>query len=111
MYVKLIIYAPKKEKGNILKRLFQLGAGKFKNYDCYSFVSEGITTFRALENAQPKIGTKNKIREVKEVRIETICRESEYQHIIEEIKKIHPYEEPAFCVYPLFDAALGGEEL
>ena len=110
MYVKLIIYVPKKDTDMILKKLFQVGAGKFKNYDCYSFVSEGTTTFRALKDANPTTGKKNKITKVKEARIETICKETEYQYIIEEIKKVHPYEEPAFCVYPLFDAALGGEE-
>jgi hypothetical protein len=106
MYVKLIIYAPKKDKDKILQKLFSLGAGHFGNYDSYSFVSEGTTTFRALDSANPANGRKKKIIKVKEVKIETICKENEYQMIIKEIRKIHTYEEPAFCVYKIEDLSL-----
>ncbi len=106
MYVKLVVYAPKKDKDTILKKLFSLGAGKFKNYDSYSFVSEGTTTYRALAGAKPSFGKKNKMIKVKEVRIETICKELDYQRIVQEIRKIHPYEEPALCVYKISDLSI-----
>lgn len=105
-YVKLIVYAPEEYKEKMLQTLFAAGAGKFKDYDCYSFVSEGTTTFRALKNAQQRIGEKGKITTVKEVRIETICKKSAYKHILEEIRKVHPYEEPAVCVYTIDDLSL-----
>ncbi len=107
MYVKLIIYVPKNDKDNILKKLFELGVGSFNNYDSYSFVSEGTTTYRPLTNATPSKGKKNKMIKIKEVRIETICKENEYQMILQEIRKIHSYEEPAVCVHPLTDLSLG----
>ncbi len=106
MYVKLVVYVPKKDKEKILEKLFSLGAGHFGNYDSYSFVSEGTTTFRALKGANPVKGKKNKIVKLKEVKIETICKENEYQMIIKEIRKIHPYEEPAFCVYRIEDLTI-----
>lgn len=106
MYVKLVIYVPKEDKDKILKKLFSLGAGNFGNYDSYSFVNEGTTTFRALDNSAPTKGKKNKITKIKEVRIETICKENEYALIIKEIRKIHPYEEPAICVYKIEDLSL-----
>ncbi len=106
MYVKLIVYIPKEHKEHILKTLFAAGAGKFRNYDSYSFVSEGTTTYRALKDEQQKIGEKGKITTVEEVRIETVCKKTDYLRILEEIKKIHPYEEPAVCVYMLEDISL-----
>ncbi len=106
MYVKLIVYTPEKDKDKILKKLFSLGAGKFKNYDSYSFVSEGITTYRALKEAKPSFGKKNKITKVKEARIETICKQSEYKKIVQEIRKVHPYEEPALSVYKISDLSV-----
>ncbi|MEK6920431.1 MAG: divalent cation tolerance protein CutA [Nanoarchaeota archaeon] len=106
MYVKLVIYVPKKDKDKMLEKLFSLGAGHFGNYDSYSFVNEGTTTFRALDTANPAKGKKNKITKVKEVKIETICKENEYQLIIKEIRKLHPYEEPAICAYKIEDLSL-----
>ncbi len=106
MYVKLLIYVPKKQKDNVLKRLSELGAGRFGNYDSYSFVREGVTTFRPLNHANPSLGKKNKKVTVKEVCIETICQENEFALILQELRKIHPYEEPAFCVYKILDLSL-----
>lgn len=106
MYVKLVVYTPLKHKEEILRKLFSLGAGKLGNYDSYSFVSEGITTYRALKGATPSLGKKSKMVKVREVRIETVCKEKDYKKIVQEIRKLHPYEEPAICVFQIKDLSI-----
>lgn len=43
-----------------------------------------------------------KILEVLEERIETICSYADLEQVIEEVKKIHPYEEPGIEIYPAY---------
>ena len=43
----------------------------------------------------------NKLEEVEEERIETICSEENLDAVLNAIKEAHPYEEPATDVYPL----------
>lgn len=101
-----MVYVPKKQHKKVMNRLFELGAGRFGNYDSYSFVREGVTTFRPLTDAKPRKGKKQQLVRVKEVCVETICKENEFAFILQELRKIHPYEEPAFCVYKILDLSL-----
>ena len=43
------------------------------------------------------------LEEVKEERIETICPIEKTKSVIKAIKQFHPYEEPAFDIYPLIN--------
>ena len=36
-----------------------------------------------------------------EERIEVVCEEEKLKEVIDEIKKVHPYEEVALDIYPL----------
>ncbi len=54
-----------------------------------------------MTTAHPTIGQIGKIEKVVEERIETVCYKKDLDKIIEAIKRVHPYEEVAFDVYPL----------
>jgi hypothetical protein len=41
------------------------------------------------------------LQAVEEERIETVCYKKDLENIIAAVKKVHPYEEVAFDVYPL----------
>ncbi|MBP9842309.1 MAG: DUF1653 domain-containing protein [Simkaniaceae bacterium] len=43
------------------------------------------------------------MEEVVEERIETVCPLSVLDHVIEEIKKAHPYEETVIDIYPVYE--------
>ena len=101
--VKIVIYTPTSHADNIRQALAQAGAGHIGNYDSCSFSVKGVGRFQPLKGAKPFIGEAGKVEEVPEERIETICPQEKVVQIIAEIKKVHPYEEPAIDVYPLLE--------
>lgn len=56
----------------------------------------------SLDGANPTIGEVGRPEEVVEERIETVCYEKDLGKVIDAVKKVHPYEEVAIDVYPLF---------
>ena len=62
---------------------------------------KGEGTFKGNENANPVIGKKGKVEKVSEIRLELIVDSWNLKSAINAIKKFHPYEEPAYDIYPL----------
>jgi len=98
---KLITFSPEKHTEDVRKAIFEAGAGRIGNYDCCSFNSEGFGTFRALEDAKPFVGDKNKLHLEAEIKIEAIYPVYLEKNIITALKKSHPYEEVAYDIIPL----------
>jgi len=61
----------------------------------------GIGRYKPLEGSHPAIGEVGKFEEVEEERIECVCERAKAKEVIEAIRKVHPYEEVAFNIYPL----------
>lgn len=99
--VKIVVYVPETHADKVRKAMGKAGAGRFPDYSYCSFSTKGIGRFIPLESAHPAIGKVNKLEEVPEERIETVCYRKDLSKIIKEIKKVHPYEEIAIDVYPL----------
>jgi hypothetical protein len=101
-YYKLVVFVPAARLEKVRTALCAAGAGKIgKRYDHCVFYSFGIGTFRPLGGAKPFIGKKGKIEKVREARLETIVAQRDLKKVVVALKKSHPYEEPAFDVYPL----------
>ena len=98
---KLAIFVPKSDIRKIKEELGRQGAGWIGNYSHCSFATEGVGSFKPLENTNPYIGTPGKIEEVDEVRIETIVKEGDLERTLKAVLKVHPYEEVAYDIYPL----------
>ena len=102
-YVKIVVYVPVADGDKLRDALSVTGCGHIGNYDSCSFTTRGIGRFRGLEGSNPSVGKKGIIEEVEEERIETICRRDKVSEVIMEIRKIHPYEEPAVDIYQLLN--------
>lgn len=100
-FVKIIVFVPVKDADKIRHVLGEKGAGKLGKYSYCSFSTSGIGRFRPEKGARPAMGKVGKLEAVKEEKIEVIAQKEKYLEIIEEIKKAHPYEEPAIEVYEL----------
>ncbi len=98
-YCKLTVYVPKINQEEILKELSKAGAGEVGNYSGCTFTSEGQGRFTPNEFANAAIGSANKQEVVEEVEISCICQKNKVQEITSQIKKVHPYEEPAIDVF------------
>jgi len=102
---KIVVYVPEDHADKLREAMGNAGAGKIGNYTHCTFTLKGTGRFRPEEGANPTIGEIGKLEEVSEVRIETVCEGDKLQAVLQAIRDIHPYEEPATDVYPieLFD--------
>lgn len=99
---KLVVFVPEKALEKVRKAICSAGAGKIgKKYDNCTYYSIGTGTFRPLKGARPYIGKVGKLEKVKEFRLETMVPDKILKKVIAAMKRAHPYEEPAYDVYPL----------
>ncbi|MDD4178672.1 MAG: hypothetical protein PHH14_01300 [Candidatus Margulisbacteria bacterium] len=111
MIIKLIVFIPLSYLEKVRAAICAAGAGKIGGkYDSCTFYSVGTGTFRPLKGAKPHIGKIGKLARVKEVRLETIVAGKDLKKVMAALKKAHPYEEPAFDVYPLWEKAMKAHE-
>ncbi|MBQ3863947.1 MAG: Nif3-like dinuclear metal center hexameric protein [Schwartzia sp.] len=99
--VKLAVYVPRDYADAVRDAIFSAGAGHIGNYSECSFNVDGKGTFKPLEGTHPFIGTEGTREAVDEVRIETIFPSMLKGKVVRELVKAHPYEEPAYDLYPL----------
>ncbi|MDD4352211.1 MAG: hypothetical protein PHU71_04510 [Candidatus Gracilibacteria bacterium] len=100
-YSKLVIYTPLSHADKVREVLGEAGCGNLGKYDYCSFSVKGIGRFRPLKGSEPFLGKEGQIEEVEEERIEVLVETDKAGEIVEEICKVHPYEEPAIELYPL----------
>jgi hypothetical protein len=101
--IKLVIFTPLSHMDIVREALGNAGAGKIGNYDFCSFSTRGVGRFRGNENSNPSIGEAMNYESVEEEKIEVVVPRAILKNVIESIKKVHPYEEMAFDIYPLED--------
>ena len=99
--LKLVTFVPVEQAEKVRTALFSAGCGHIGNYDSCSYNLEGEGTFRAMEGADPFCGEIGELHSEKEIRIETILPAFKKTSVLQALIETHPYEEPAFDLYPL----------
>jgi len=100
----IIVYVPISHAEILRECLAKNGVGKLGAYDSCSFSCRGIGRFRPMKGSHPAIGQEGKLEEVAEERIEAIVEtasEDALRVLIQKIREVHPYEEPAISVLQL----------
>ena len=98
---KLVTFVPLLQADRVRKALFDAGCGCIGNYDSCSYNLEGTGTFRAGSDTHPFCGEIGALHQEREVRIETVFPNYLSGRIVRALLSSHPYEEPAFDLYPL----------
>lgn len=101
--IKLVVFVPLTHAERVRKAMGDAGAGVIGNYTHCSFSSIGTGRFTPNDQANPFVGKRNQNEKVNEERIEMICPQSKAKKVIQAMKKVHPYEEVAFDIYPLLN--------
>ena len=101
--VKIIVTVPVENTNEVRNAVCNAGAGIIGNYSFCSTSTKSIGTFIPNNNAKPFIGENNKLEYVEEDKLEVICEVEKVKHVIKELRKVHPYEEPAIDIVPLID--------
>jgi len=100
--VKLSVFVPKGHEEEVMNALFRF-SGFIGNYSDCSFQTAGMGTFKPLEGAAPFLGEIGKREYAEEIRIEVLLRKADVNAAVRSLIAVHPYEEPAFDLYPLMN--------
>jgi len=101
---KLVVFVPEAQQDTLRAALARAGAGRIGNYAECSFGLNGEGTFFGQEGTNPAVGGALQLERVREVRLEMVCDRAALPAIQAAIAEHHPYEEPAWDVYPLLPA-------
>ena len=98
---KLVVFVPAEALDAVRDAVFEAGAGRIGEYERCSWYTDGTGTFFVGEASDPTIGERGREERVPELRLETVFPEERHEAIVAALRRAHPYEEPAFDVYPL----------
>lgn len=104
---KLVGFIPPASLETVSSAVFLAGAGRIGDYRGCAFRTIGTGTFLPEVGAKPTVGAVGKSSEVEEVRWETMVPAERLTAAVQAYLDAHPYEEPAFDVYPVEDVRLG----
>jgi dinuclear metal center YbgI/SA1388 family protein len=100
--LKLVVFVPQPSVADLRSALSrELGAGSIGNYSECSYELSGRGSFFGNEAAAPRVGERGKLEFVAETRLEMRCPASGLKDLARVIAAHHPYEEPAWDLYPL----------
>lgn len=100
--VKLVVFVPAEQLEQVRSALFPFTATQGNYMNC-SFAAEGVGTFMPLEGAEPFNGAVGELSNVQEERLEMLIERSQMPRAVKALLAVHPYEEPAFDIYPLLN--------
>jgi hypothetical protein len=98
---KLVVFVPADALDRVRDALFAAGAGRIGEYERCSWYTEGTGTFLGGEASSPTLGERGREERVPELRLETVFPAERQRDVVAALRAAHPYEEPAFDVYPL----------
>jgi len=98
---KLVVFVPEENADEISSALTEAGAGVIGEYTHCTFRTPGTGTFFGGEGTDPYTGEKGRLERVPELRLETVVPAHAAARATAAIRATHPYEEPAFDVYPV----------
>ena len=99
---KLVVFVPEDHLERMRTALFPHAESLGAYRDC-SFSASGEGTFTPLNDATPFIGTVGALEKVREYRLEVLLDRAKLPQALKALIAAHPYEEPAYDIYPLYN--------
>ena len=101
--VKIFVTIPVENVEVVRNAICDAGAGIIGNYTYCTYSVKGVGTFKPNDNANPFIGTQNELEFVEEEKLEIVCDVNNVKRVVNKLREVHPYEEPAIDIVPLLD--------
>ena len=98
---KLVWFVPREALESTRDAVFAAGAGRIGEYERCSWYAAGTGTFFAGDGTSPAVGERGREQRVSELRVETVVPADALEAVVAALRAAHPYEEPAFDLYPL----------
>jgi hypothetical protein len=101
--VKLVWFVPEDALDVTREAVFEAGGGRIGDYERCSWYTGGTGTFLGGVGTDPALGESGREERVSELKVETVVPEARIRDAVVALQLAHPYEEPAYDVYPLLD--------
>lgn len=101
---KFVVFVPHDSVDRVAEVMFAAGAGRIGEYTHCAFRTKGQGSFLGGEGANPAVGKKGRLEFVDETRLETVVPVTRLADVTLALRAAHPYEEPAFDIYPMKSA-------
>jgi dinuclear metal center YbgI/SA1388 family protein len=98
---KLVTFVPHDHADAVRDAITAAGAGRIGDYAEATFTSTGEGRFRPLDGADPVVGSVGELEVVPEARIEAVFPRHLRRRVVDALRSVHPYEEPAYDVLEL----------
>jgi len=99
--LKLAVFVPESHLESVAESVFENGGGIIGEYTHCSFRTKGEGSFKGSSKTSPSVGKKLNYEKVPEIKLEVLIDSWKLEKILNAVKKVHPYEEIAFDVYPV----------
>ncbi len=99
---KIVTFVPTGEPAaRVLDALAAAGAGRIGDYSHCCWSTEGTGQFLPHDGARPAIGRVGELERVAETRLELVLPRGRRRAVVQALRAVHPYEEPAFDLLEL----------
>lgn len=101
--VVIVVFVPTDDPAvgeRVRRALADAGAGRIGGYRACSFAAPGRGRFEPDATANPFLGEPGRPETVAEERLEAVCERRLARAAVSAMLSAHPYEEPAYHVYP-----------
>ncbi len=105
---KLVGFVPEEALGRVADAVFEAGGGRIGEYERCAFETGGEGSFVPSTEARPTVGVPGRPERVAEIRFETVVPAGKVVSVVQAFIESHPYEEPAFDVYPVDNVISNG---
>ena len=101
---KIAVFVPRTHVEQVADAMYAAGGGGFTKYQECSFRSDGIGTFRGMDDARPFLGSVGVLERAEETKLEMLVPAWQASSVVRAMLAVHPYEEVAYDVYPIENA-------
>lgn len=100
---KLAFFVPASHVEVVKAAVFAAGGGRIGGYEHCAWQTLGQGQFRPMAGSQPFLGHAGEVEQVEEWKVELVVADELIQQVVTALKHSHPYETPAYEVWPLAD--------
>ncbi|MDF0730428.1 NGG1p interacting factor NIF3 [Pseudomonas entomophila] len=100
---KLAFFVPASHVEVVKAAVFAAGGGRIGDYDHCAWQTLGQGQFRPLDGSQPFLGQAGQVEVVEEWKVELVVADALVRDVVAALKASHPYQTPAYEVWPLAD--------
>ncbi len=99
---KISVYIPEEFVKELSEKVNEQIKPLYPGYDSAFSMIKVTGVWRSLEGSDPFIGKTGEISVEEEIKVEFSVREEDLENVIRTIVSVHPYEEPAIDVIPMY---------